>query len=100
MNSPLLCSPWPLPKTTTCSTFPCLDLLLPQTLFLLPHVTNLLLKILPLEGKQEPAHVVLTQLIDATGINGTAQELIHLILRIQSILSTPAEDRRYILQGA
>lgn len=67
---------------------PCRDLLL------LPlHPSNLLFKILSLEGEQEPAHVVLAQLIDAAGINGPAQELVYLILRVQGILSTPAEGR-------
>ncbi|KAK2081015.1 hypothetical protein P7K49_041031 [Saguinus oedipus] len=54
---------------------------------------NLLLKILSLKGEQKPAHMVLPQLINAAGIDGTAQELIHLILRVQGILGTPAEDR-------
>lgn len=66
---------------------------LPPALILLPlHPPDLLLKILSLEGEQEPAHVVLTQLVDATGINGTAQELVHLIFRVQSILGTPADN--------
>lgn len=38
--------------------------------------------------------MVLTQLIDATGINGPAQELINLILRVQGILGTPASAGR------
>lgn len=53
---------------------------------------NLLLKILSLEGEQEPAHMVLTQLVDASGIDGSAQELVHLIFRVQSILGTPADN--------
>lgn len=71
---------------------PCLDLPPPPAL-VLPHPPNLLFKILSLEGEQEPAHVVLAQLIDAAGIDGTAQELVYLILRVQGILSSPAEGR-------
>lgn len=37
--------------------------------------------------------MVLAQLINAAGINGPAQELVYLILRVQGILSTPAEGR-------
>lgn len=67
---------------------------LPPALILSPlYPPNLLLKILSLEGEQEPAHMVLTQLVDATGINGTAQELIHLIFRVQSILGATADNR-------
>lgn len=61
---------------------------------------NLLLKILSLEGEQEPTHVVLTQLVDASGIDGSAQELIYLIFRVQSILGTPADNGMQVLPGA
>lgn len=57
------------------------------------HPPNLLFKILPLEGEQEPAHMVLAQLIDAAGIDGSAQELVHLILRVEGVLGTSAEGR-------
>lgn len=67
----------------------------PARLLLPQHPPNLLFKILSLESEQEPAHVVLAQLIDAAGIDGTAQELVHLILRVQGILCTPAEGRRH-----
>lgn len=70
----------------------------PRSLALYPP--NLLLEILSLEGKQEPAHVVLTQLVDASGIDGSAQKLVHLILRVQSILGTPAGNGMQVLPGA
>lgn len=37
--------------------------------------------------------MVLAQLIDAAGVDGTAQKLIYLILGVQGILCTPAEGR-------
>lgn len=37
--------------------------------------------------------MVLAQLINAAGVDGTAQELVYFILRVQSILGTPAEGR-------
>lgn len=37
--------------------------------------------------------MVLAQLINAAGIDGTAQELVYFILRVQGILGTPAEGR-------
>lgn len=40
--------------------------------------------------------MVLTQLVDASGIDGSAQELIHLIFRVQSILGTPVVFARII----
>lgn len=69
-------------------------------LFFTLYPPNLLLKILSLEGEQEPAHMVLTQLVDASGIDGSAQELIHLIFRVQSILGTPADNGIQVLPGA
>lgn len=92
-----------LPNTQNPPLFPhwCSDFLawippLPPALILLPqHLPNLLFKIFPLEGEQESAHMILAQLINAAGIDGTAQELIHLILRVQGVLCPPAEGRRY-----
>lgn len=52
-----------------------------------PH---LLLQLRCLEGEQELLDVILTELVDAAGINGPAQELIHLILRVESLLGTTA----------
>lgn len=43
--------------------------------------------------------MVLTQLVDAPGIDGSAQELIHLIFRVQSVLSTPAGNGTQVLPG-
>lgn len=37
--------------------------------------------------------MVLAQLIDAAGIDGSAQELVHLILRVEGVLGTSAEGR-------
>lgn len=83
-------SPVPLPVLR----LPCLDPPPPPAPpLLLRHPPNLLFKILSLKGEQEPAHVVLAQLVDAAGIDGTAQELVYLILGIQGILRASAEGR-------
>lgn len=95
------CGHLPNPQNPLLFPHQCLDFFawippLPPALVLLPqHPPNLLFKIVSLEGEQEPAHMVLAQLIDAAGIDGTAQELIYLILRVQGILCTPAEGRRH-----
>ena len=39
-----------------------------------------------LEGEQELLDVVLPQLVDAAGVDGAAQELVHLVLRFQVLL--------------
>lgn len=44
--------------------------------------------------------MVLTKLVDAAGIDGSAQELIHLVFRVQSILGTPADNGTQVLPGA
>lgn len=94
---PFLTCP-PVPQCV--SSLPARPSLLPALSFFALYPPNLLLKILSLEGEQEPAHMVLTQLVDASGIDGSAQELIHLIFRVQSILGTPADNGMQVLPGA
>lgn len=55
-----------------------------------PH---LLLQLRCLEGEQELLDMVLAELVDAAGIDGPAQELIHLILRVEGLLGTAARGR-------
>lgn len=43
-----------------------------------------------LEGEQELLHVVFAELVNTASINGTSQKLIHLVLRVQRLLSTTA----------
>lgn len=92
----MTCGHLPFPQSLSCS-LTCAQTSLPgpgsSPTLLLQHPPNLLFKILSLEGEQEPAHVVLAQLIDAAGIDGTAQELVYLILGVQGVLSAPAEGR-------
>lgn len=54
-----------------------------------PH---LLLQLGRLEGEQELLDVVLAELVDAAGVDGPAQELIHLILGVEGLLGTTAGD--------
>ena len=42
-----------------------------------------------LEGEQELLDMVLPQLVDAAGVDGAAQELVHLVLRVQVLLRVP-----------
>lgn len=99
--TPALCGHLPIPQKPFPVFLPVLDVPawtsppLPTPILLPWHPPNLLFKILSLKGEQEPAHMVLAQLINAAGIDGTAQELIYFILRVQGILGTPAEGRGY-----
>lgn len=43
-----------------------------------------------LEGEQELLHVVFAELVNTASINGTSQKLIHLVLRVQRLLSSTA----------
>lgn len=51
---------------------------------------NLFLKAGGLKGEQELLDVILPQLINAARIDGTAKELVYLILRMKSLLCTAA----------
>jgi len=55
-----------------------------------PH---LLLQLRRLEGEQELLDVVLAELIDAAGVDGPAQELVHLVLGVEGLLGAAAGDR-------
>lgn len=54
-----------------------------------PH---LLLQLGGLEGEQELLDVVLAELVDAAGIDGPAQELVHLVLGVEGLLGTTAGE--------
>lgn len=55
-----------------------------------PH---LLLQLWCLEGEQELLDMVLAELVDAAGVDGPAQELVHLILGVEGLLGTAARGR-------
>lgn len=52
--------------------------------------TYLPLQLRRLEGEQEALDVILAQLVDAARIDGAAQELVHLVLRVQGLLRAAA----------
>lgn len=58
-----------------------------------PH---LLLQVGRLEGEQELLDVVLAELVDAAGVNGPAQELIHLILGVEGLLGATAGEQGWV----
>lgn len=47
-----------------------------------------------LEGEQELLHVVFSQLVDAPGVDGSPQKLIHLVLGVHGLLNAAAEEIR------
>lgn len=53
---------------------------------------NLFLQAGRLEGEQELLHVVLPQLVDAPSVDGSPQELIHLVLGVHGLLNATAEE--------
>lgn len=54
---------------------------------------DLFLQLGRLEGEQELLDVVPPQLVDAASVDGSSQELVHLVLRVQGLLGATAGDK-------
>lgn len=53
---------------------------------------NLFLQVRLPEGQQEPLDVLGAQAVDAARVDGPAQELVHLVLRVHAFLRVPENE--------